>query len=261
MSPKTESQQINAFVDGELDLGSQLELEERMQGDAALRDRVEGLRQLRSAIRDGADYHGAPDALRGRMAALAAPPKAAVVRRSPDAATLVQRWFGWRPMAASFGVVAAAVLALNVAWLQTSQDDRMLDDVVASHVRSTLGEHLVDVASSDHHTVKPWLSSKLDFSPPVDELHLPDCVFVGGRVDYLAGRPVAALVYRKGAHVVSNFVWPTSAKDSKAEFAVDRGFQTAQWSQGAMTHWVVSDVNRDEFKTVVRAIQVAANDK
>ena len=86
-------------------------------------------------------------------------------------------------------------------------------------------------------------------------------MFVGGRVDYLDGRPVAALVYRKGEHIVNAFVWPTTAKDSKADFATERGFQTAQWAQGAMTHWVVSDVNREEFKAVVRAIQVADNER
>ena len=260
MKPKIEAQQINAFVDAELDLGSQLEMEERMREDAALRDQVAGLRQLRSAIREGADYHAAPAALRSRMATLTQPQPPAA-NRSLDVGALVQRWFGWRPMAASFGMACALALALNLAWLRTSQDDRLLDEVVASHVRSTLGQHLVDVASSEHHTVKPWLSSKLDFSPPVNELHLPDCVFLGGRVDYLDGRPVAALVYRKGEHIVNAFVWPTNAKDSKADFAAERGFQTARWSQGAMTHWVVSDVNREEFKAVVQAIQVAANEK
>lgn len=260
MKPKNEAQQLNAFVDAELDLGSQLEMEERLRTDAALRDQVDGLRQLRSAIREGADYHAAPAALRSRMASLAAP-KPAAATRTLDVAALVRQWFGWRPMTASFGLLAVMALVLNLTWLRMAQDDRLLDDVVASHVRSTLGQHLVDVASSDHHTVKPWLSSKLDFSPPVNELHLPDCVFVGGRVDYLDGRPVAALVYRKGEHIVSAFVWPTTAKDSKADFSAERGFQTAQWSQGEMTHWVVSDVGREEFKTVVRAIQVASNEK
>lgn len=260
MKPHIEVQQVHAFVDAELDLGSQLEVERRMRDDAALRDQIQGLRQLRSAVRDGAAYHAAPAELRNRMAALVAP-KPIPAARSVDVAALVRRWFGWRPMTASFGLMAALVLAVNLAWLRTSADDRMLNDVVASHVRSTLGQHLVDVASSDHHTVKPWLASKLDFSPPVNELHLPDCVFVGGRVDYLDGRPVAALVYRKGEHIVSAFVWPTADKDSKADFALERGFQTAQWSQGAMTHWVVSDVNREEFKAVVRAMQVADRDK
>ena len=140
-------------------------------------------------------------------------------------------------MAASFGLVAALAVGLNLAWLNSSQDSRLLDEVVASHVRSTLGQHLVDVASSDRHTVKPWLSSKLDFSPPVNELQIPRSVFLGGRVDYLDGHPVAALVYRQGEHVVNSFVWPGAAPDSKVELSTARGFQTAHWSQGGMTHW------------------------
>jgi RNA polymerase sigma factor (sigma-70 family) len=147
-------------------------------------------------------------------------------------------------------------VAAPVAW----QRDRLLDDVVASHVRSTLGQHRVDVASSDHHTVKPWLSARLDFSPPVHELALPGSVLLGGRVDYLDGRPVAALVYRQGARIVNTFVWPGKrgeGRDGKAQFGSERGFQTAHWSQGGMTHWVISDVNRDEFRAVVRAVQLA----
>jgi anti-sigma factor RsiW len=111
------------------------------------------------------------------------------------------------------------------------------------------------VPSSDHHTVRPWLSSKLDFSPPVDELQVSDSVFLGGRVDYLDGHPVAALVYRQGAHIVNSFVWPSSGKDSSPEFSAGRGFRTAHWSQGGMNHWVVSDLNAEEFERVVRAIQ------
>jgi len=173
----------------------------------------------------------------------------------------VERWFGWRQAAAWLALVGIGALTMHLATVQTSRSDRLLDEVVASHVRSTIGQHLVDVASSDHHTVKPWLSSKLDFSPPVNELHLPDCEFLGGRVDYLDGRPVAALVYRKGRHIVNAFVWPSTAKDSKADFSTERGFQTARWSQGAMTHWVVSDVNREEFDAIVRAIQSAESAK
>ena len=140
-------------------------------------------------------------------------------------------------------LVAVLAVTLNLAWLPSSQDERLLDDVVASHVRSTLGQHLVDVASSDHHTVKPWLSSKLDFSPPVTELQIPGSVFLGGRVDYLDGRPVAALVYRQGEHVVNSFVWPSTAKDSKAEFSEERGFQTAHWSQ--RRHDALGDLGRE----------------
>ena len=262
MKTTNEYQLLNAFVDGELDLSSQLEIEERMRTDAALARKIEELGQLREVIREKADYHRAPAALRERVAGATASqrpvPTREPARHGPGAlVTAVQRWFDWRPRAAAFGLVAMLAVALNVAWLRPSQDGRVLDDVVASHVRSTLGQHLVDVASSDHHTVKPWLSSKLDFSPPVDELQLPGSVFVGGRVDYLDGHPVAALVYRQGEHVVNSFVWPKSGDDSKPEFLQERGFRTAHWSEGGMTHWVISDVNREEFNAIVAAIRAA----
>jgi anti-sigma factor RsiW len=260
MKANIEARQINAFVDGELDLETQLEIEQQMRVDADLRERIEGLRQLKTAIREQADYHEVPAALRERLDAWIAAPVAKPASSS-RAAALVQRWWGWRPVAASLALVGVGALTMNLATVQVTQEDRLMDEVVASHVRSTLGQHLVDVASSDHHTVKPWLSSKLDFSPPVNELHLPDCEFLGGRVDYLDGRPVAALVYRKGRHIVNAFVWPSAGKDSKADFSVERGFQTARWSQGSMTHWVVSDVNREEFKSIVRAVQVADSER
>jgi len=260
MKHDIDSRRIDAFIDGELDLASQLEIEGRMRVDAELRERIEGTRQLQATVREQADYHEMPAALRERLDALAAP-KAAQAAGPPRAAALVERWFGWRQAAAWLALVGIGALTMHLATVQTSRSDRLLDEVVASHVRSTIGQHLVDVASSDHHTVKPWLSSKLDFSPPVNELHLPDCEFLGGRVDYLDGRPVAALVYRKGRHIVNAFVWPSTAKDSKADFSTERGFQTARWSQGAMTHWVVSDVNREEFDAIVRAIQSAESAK
>jgi anti-sigma factor RsiW len=254
MKPHIEARQINAFVDDELDLASQLAMQEQMRQDAPLREQVEGLRHLREAIRKGADYHAAPAALRQR---LASPTGTKPAARSWPAGVIVaaQRWIGWHPVAASFGLVAALTLTMNLAWLRSSQEARLLDDVVASHVRSTLGQHLVDVASSDHHAVKPWLSSKLDFSPPVNELQVPDSMFLGGRVDYLDGHPVAALVYRQGAHIVNSFVWPSTGNDSSPEFAAGRGFRIAHWSQGGMNHWVVSDLNAEEFERVVRAIQ------
>jgi len=256
MNTQAEARRNSAFVDHELDLASQLEMEERIRLDATVRAEIERLQQLREAIREGADYHVAPAALCKRVTGLLSPERPAPTRRSAVAAA-AERWLGWRPMVVSLGVVSVLAISLSLTLLRPKQDDRLLDDVVASHVRSTLGQHLVDVESSDHHTVKPWLSSKLDFSPPVDELPIPGSVFLGGRVDYLNGRPVAALVYRQGAHVVNSFVWPSAAKDGMPEFSAARGFQIAHWSQSGMNHWVISDVSRAEFSAVIAAIQSA----
>ena len=255
MRSEIEPQTLNAFVDGELDALSQHEIEERMAHDDGLRVEVAALRQLRQNVRDFADYHVAPEAFRQQIASML-PASAAIPIRLSFGAGTMKRWFDWRPMVISFGAMALAVLTLNLTWWRSTYDDRLGREVVASHVRSTLGRHLVDVASSDHHIVKPWLSSKLDFSPPVQESLLPGSVFMGGRVDYLEGRPVAALVYRQGEHVVNSFVWPTKAADGAAVFSAQRGFQIAHWSRGGMTHWVISDVNQEEFGAIVRAIEV-----
>jgi anti-sigma factor RsiW len=262
MTTPSDYQLINAFVDGELDLKSQLEMEQRLVDDSALRRQVEEVREWRQSLRESATYHSTPEAVFRRVATLMAPPHAPseephrVPARGNAIGELVQRWLGWRPLAASLSFAAVLAVAVNLAWLQSSKDERLADDVVASHVRSTLGQHLVDVASSDHHTVKPFLSSKLGFSPPIDELQVPGSVFLGGRVDYLDGRPVAALVYKQGEHVVNSFVWPSTAPDSKPSYSAQRGFQTAHWSNNGMAHWVISDVNREEFRAIVRAVQM-----
>ena len=251
---------LHAFVDGELDLTNRLRLEERMRSEPSLARRIEELAQLRDVIAARADYHPAPatarDRLRASMAQAAAAPAAAPTRRprvpAGIAAALVP-WLDWRALAAALGLVA--VLAVGVDRFRPHADDRLLDEVVASHVRSTLGEHLVDIASSDQHTVKPWLSSKLDFSPPVGELRLAGSVFLGGRIDYLDGRPVAALVYRQGAHVVNEFVWPSATAATDPVFMEQRGYRTAHWSGHGMAHWAISDVNAEEFAGVVGAMR------
>lgn len=245
--------QLNAFVDGELDVLGLREIEERMQLDDGLRAQVDELRRLRQTVRDSADYHPAPDALRRRVAAMTAQPATLATRVSGASGTL-RRWLDWRPMVVSFTVMALAVVILDPLSSRFGRDQRLSQEVIASHVRATLGQHLVDIASSDHHTVKPWLSSKLDFSPPVREAPIPGAVFLGGRVDYIDGRAVAALVYREGAHIVDSFVWPAHAADSDVDFSADRGFQIAHWTRAGMRHWVISDVNRDEFRVTVRSL-------
>jgi anti-sigma factor RsiW len=275
MKVQNPKMQVDAFVDGELELADQLEMEARMRTDSVLRSQVEDARQLRALLRENADYHPAPESLRARLAAagFADSPSAAAAatpaprrhpvspRNSSGVAGALQRWFGWRPLAASLGFAGILAIAVNMAWLQSARQDQLSDDVIASHVRSTLGQHLVDVSSAEKHTVKPFLSSKLGFSPPVGELDVPDSSFVGGRVDYLEGRPVAALVYKQGPHIVNSFVWPVASADTKPSLSEARGFRMAHWVERGMSHWVISDVNREEFQAVVQAVQKVGSDQ
>lgn len=244
MSTDIDARQLNAFVDGELALAEQLALEARLATDPALQSRVEALRALRDAVRERADYHALPADLWADVAA------AVPVARPPAG----RRWLAWRPIAWTL-TPAMLLVALVLGVLQPVwRDARLQDEVIAGHVRATLSQRLVDVASSDQHTVKPWLSSRLDYSPPVHEPALPGVEFLGGRVDYLDGRPVAALVYRERRHLVDVFVWPTGAADSAPRMTSERGFQVARWSQRGMAHWAVSDLNGEELASLVREI-------
>jgi len=246
--------QIHAFVDGELDLTPQLEMEAQLAQDAALRAQVQSAQSLRDTVRDGADYHAAPAALRSRIQALGGTPPQKAAAAAPG-----QRWFAWRPMGLALAALGLLVwgLTLSLGLWPSSHDERLMQEAIASHARATLGQRLVDVASSDQHTVKPWLSSRLDYSPPVHEPRLPGVVFLGGRVDYLDGRPVAALVYKQHEHIVDVFVWPTLGADTPMRALSYRGFNVHHGSRAGMNYWVVSDLNPGELAVLAQSLQIA----
>jgi anti-sigma factor RsiW len=233
-------QALNAFIDGELDLATQLEAEALVERDAALRQHTEQLRELSRAVRLQADYHAAPAALRAHLGRRPRQP----------------RWlpsFTWRIAGAS------ALCSLVLAWgLQTalapSASDLLLNEAVASHVRATLAQRSIDVASTDQHTVKPWLSARLDFSPPVQHPVAAGAVLQGGRIDYLGGRPVAVLVYQLRAHQIDVFVWPSRERPAIDTPAARRGFQMAAAGRDGMAWLAVSDVNGDDLTRVLQAL-------
>jgi anti-sigma factor RsiW len=249
MSREDDLRQLGAWADGELGLRAQLEIEDRIARDPLLQAEAQRLRELSAALRERADYHAAPAALRARLQRLPA-------ARSSAVRDGRQGWRGWswpgRPAAVLAGslalLLAVALLAGGgQAWLAARHDTRLQAEVIAGHVRATLGQHLVDIASSDRHVVKPWLSARLDFSPPVPEPALPGLSFVGARIDYLDSRPVAALGYRLRNHVIDVFVWPDAAPDTAVAAAAERGFHVRHWKRGGMAFWAISDVNIEDL--------------
>ena len=153
----------------------------------------------------------------------------------------------WRWIAIAASVLLAASIVGNVSLLITRTDPRQLvaDEVLSAHIRSLAGTHLLDVPSSDQHTVKPWFNGKLDFSPPVK--FLADFPLLGGRLEYLAGHPVAALVYGRNKHVINLFLWPATMSGPNA--AVTRnGYHLQSWSANGMSFWAVSDLDETELR-------------
>lgn len=211
--------------------------------------------ELSSAIKAQATRHKAPPALRSRIDASlnqVVPPLAAPPSRS-FWASLQRQWVG---MGVAFACGMIASLTLTLFHAAPRDEDRLPQEVIAGHVRSLMADHLADVASSDQHTVKPWFSGKLDFSPPVHDLAEDGFPLVGGRLDYLDRRPVAALVYRRQQHTINLFVWPSrSASTHEIKFLSQQGFNMTDWSEFGMQFWAVSDINSGELQTFTQLLR------
>ena len=256
-------EELSAFVDGELTAARALEIEARAKESARLFKEVEGLRRLQTRMREQTDYHRAPAVLRLSILEACAQRKSSQVSLTLPRWLVapwgglgtLQRWFSWRPMASALAVAGFIVFSVNLTQSTISQTDQLQDDIVASHVRATMSHRLVDVASSDRHAVAPFLSSRLDFSPPIQELTVAGTSLVGGRVDYVDGRVVAAVVYRLGDHVVDSFVWPTSNGDSGVTKTTRRGFQLARWSRNGMAHCLISDASSEQLAAIVLQLE------
>jgi anti-sigma factor RsiW len=155
----------------------------------------------------------------------------------------------WRWLAVAAAMLLAVSLGWNIALFRsrTSGADSIAQDVLSSHVRSLMGTHLLDVPSSDQHTVKPWFNGKLDFSPDVRDFAVQGFPLIGGRVDYVDGRPVAALVYQGRRHVINLFTWPAAASGGDTEL-VRNGYHIVHWNRAGMAWWAVSDLNAAELR-------------
>jgi anti-sigma factor RsiW len=159
----------------------------------------------------------------------------------------------WLQALGLFGAGAATAWGLSFALLLGTASQALDDAVTDSHIRSLMAGHLMDVASSDHHTVKPWFAGKLDFSPPVVDLAAEGHPLIGARLDYIEGRAVAALVYRSGQHVVNLFVWPDSRDAASApQLLARRGYNMVHWTEGGMQAWAVSDLNAAELQAFAK---------
>lgn len=169
------------------------------------------------------------------------------------AASSGSRW--WRGPSLGFGLGAACAAAIALLLVVPQRND-LADAVVASHIRALQPGHLEDVVSTDQHTVKPWFDGRIDFAPPVRDFAAQGFPLRGGRLDYLGGRPVAALVYQRDKHIIDLYVWPAAGTGPQRAGDKDiQGYNLAHWTADGMNFWAVSDVERgqlDDFATLWR---------
>ena len=240
------------YGDGELDLPRAVALEKHLETCASCKAALGAQRALSKAVRS-APYHRAPDSLRERLRqqlpVVAEPSSVSLTRVKPKRRS-------WAPWAGALAASLALAIGLNILWSTQQAQVRLEDELISGHVRSLMVGHLQDVVSSDHHTVKPWFTGKLDFSPPVTDLSAQNFPLSGGRLDYIDQRSVAALAYRHGAHTINLFIWPdASAKKTAPSLEARRGYNLVHWADGAMNYWAVSDLNADELKTFAQLLQ------
>jgi anti-sigma factor RsiW len=238
---------IGPHLDGELDLTTAVDLERHVATCEACATERRHVQSIRAAVA-AAPYHRAPPQLLGDVRSM--------IRRETRPARPPLRRFTLRFAAA---VVVAAGLAWSVIQLASRPGGRdpLTRQIVDAHVRSLMADHLLDVASTDRHTVKPWFAGRLDFSPDVRDFAADGFPLAGGRLEYLDGRPAAALVYRHDRHVLNAFVWPATpaAPDSPPTTTTDQGYTLLHFTDGGLAWHVISDAGPttlEDFARVVR---------
>lgn len=245
-------QLVHAYLDDELDAAQSASMATHLQDCAACAASYGAYARLRKALAQPGLYHRAPDTLRERWspappAAQGALPASSRPRRAPLAYA----------MAAGF---AGALLLTSPAWISALQrggvdSNPVVAEAISSHIRSLQAQHLMDVVSTDQHTVKPWFEGKLDFSPRVKDLVGEGFPLIGGRLDAIDGRSVAALIYKRHLHVINLYQWPADSAVTAQPEVQRHGYTVIRWTAEGMRYVAISDVSAGDLKQFVLAFQ------
>lgn len=253
MSCQNPKNHLHAYFDGELDALRSLEFEEHFKGCAACSRSHQEYQSLRAAMVRPALHFEVPPNLERKV-------RSALRRAAADeASSPAWRWtWNWKRPAWLAPFAAAALVTVGTLhfWTQHWTEDQRTQEVLSAHVRSLMVNHLTDVASSDQHTVKPWFTGKLNFSPIVIDPSAEGFPLIGGRLDYVADSPAAAVVYQRRKHYINLFISPANqTATTEEEFQTRHGYTLLHWLQGGMEYWAVSDVNKGDLQQFVQLVR------
>jgi len=244
---------IHGYLDGELDLARSLDVEQHMHECEICARTYRSQTTLRSSLKNDSLYYTAPEKLKKRIQSSL---------RKEARSKVSQRAFGWRWL--TVGASLAFMLLIGVVvWrlvpgsIRPSGDELLAQEVVSDHVRSLqMPGHLTDVLSTDQHTVKPWFDGKVDFAPLVKNFASQEFPLLGGRLEYLNNRTVAALIYQRRLHYINLFIWPAEQAGSSGEVTIQRqGYNLIHWTDSGMNYWAISDLNSVELREFARLVQ------
>ena len=243
---------LHAHLDGELDAARDLEVGRHLEGCAECTREFERLRAMRSRLRSGEFHYAAPPELAARIRRSLAGEKSSSRTPSVGRRLHLPRWF---PVAAPLAIAALLMIAV-LPMMRPSAGNLVAQQVVEGHVRSLMASHLMDVVSTDQHTVKPWFAGKLDFSPIVKDFGSAGFPLVGGRLDYIDNRTAAAVVYQHGRHVINLFMWPVVETSNAPAFKTlsRNGYNLESFEADGMQCWLVSDMQAGELDRLAHMI-------
>jgi anti-sigma factor RsiW len=239
---------LEAYADGELDLVRHLALEAHLKACPACSRRYEAIAARRASLRASLPRFTAPQHLRDKIHASLRSETRDAARREPIRFPVAGPNWVYVGLAASIAVS----LLIGFQWGdRRAHASSILEDAFSEHVRSLQANHLMDVVSTDRHTVKPWFAGKLDFSPPVADLADIGFPLAGGRLELIDGRSAAALVFRRRLHAINLFIWPESGSSSVPRRAGENGFSAQGWTKGGLNFLAVSEIPASDLEQFV----------
>jgi anti-sigma factor RsiW len=247
---------LNALIDGELDAGHAREVEKHVAACSACAEKLTEFREVHDAVSGAGLKIAAPAHLRSRIEKALPLPSARVIAPRKFFQPSRRTFFGGFAVGTALSAALAASLVLTV--VGTDQQQTIANEVVSAHIRSLQAGHLMDVETSDQHTVKPWFNGKLDVAPPVIDLTAQGFRLLGGRLDYIDGESVASVVYQRRKHIINLFVAQRlGASHASTRIEAIQGYNVRHWSEAGLDFWAVSDIAPDELNEFGQMIVAA----